>query len=389
MQRARWTKDGECEKTSPKELTMTRAAPIIAFLTTLFACADDANAPAAGSGSAGSSATTSSSSSAQTTTAGSQTTTATSTATSSSSQTGSTGSGGQGGAGGAGGAPGDAASDAPSAKRFVCPAGPFARPIPGQLQTVCAGFQYNYTYNEGPTWIASQGAFFFSNFLQGQAMGGDIIKYTPGGQCEIFLRAVGCNGLGVSPSGNIMAACHQPRAVLEYDVVTKAATVLADMYMGTMLDSPNDLVAHKSGSIYFSNPIYELGGRPQGIGPALFWRDPAGVLTLVKTGAMNGVTLSADETILYVVGGGAWDLDAAGRPSNNRASFANGDGIATDCAGNIYSSTGAITNPQGQGLGTIPASTNLAFGGGDGTTLLLVGGGTNVRTIAMNLPGFP
>jgi gluconolactonase len=367
---------------------MTRAVGTVALLTTLFAsaCTDDANAPATGSGSTGSLATTSSSS---TTNAGSQMTTATTTATSSGSQTGSTGSGGQGGAGGAGGAPGDAASDAPSVKRFVCPAGPFPRPMAGQAQTVCAGFQYNYTYNEGPTWIASQGAFFFSNFLQGQAMGGDIIKYTPGDQCEIFLRAVGCNGLGVSPSGNIMAACHQPRAVLEYDVVTKAAAVLADMYMGMMFDSPNDLVAHKSGSIYFSNPIYELGGRPQGIGPALFWRDPAGVLTLVKTGLMNGVTLSADEATLYVVGGGAWDLDATGRPSNNRASFANGDGIATDCAGNIYSSTGTITSPQGQSMGTIPASTNLAFGGADGTTLIIVGGGTMVRTIAMNLPGFP
>jgi len=378
--------------------TMKLAVPVVALLTTLLAsaCTDDGSAPAAGSGSGGSSGMTSSSSTAQTTNTGSQTTTATS----SGSQGGAAGSSGQGGTGGApggaggtdggaGGAPGDAASDAPSGKRFVCPAGPFPTPMAGQAQTVCTGFQYNYTYNEGPTWIASQGAFFFTNFLQGQAMRGDIIKYTPGGQCEVFLHDVGCNGLGLSPTGNIMAACHQPRAVLEYDVVTKAATVLADMYMGTMFDSPNDLVAHSNGSIYFSNPNYELGGRPPGIGPALFWRDPAGVLTLVKVGAMNGVTLSADEKTLYVVGGGAWDLDATGRPSNNRASFANGDGIATDCAGNIYSSTGTITNPQGQSQGTVPAGTNLAFGGADGATLIVVGGGTNVRTLAMNLPGFP
>jgi gluconolactonase len=261
--------------------------------------------------------------------------------------------------------------------------------MPGAPQTVCAGFQYNYGYNEGPTWIPSQQAFYFSNFPQGQAMRGDIVKYTPGGSCEVFVHDVGCNGLGLSPSGNLMAACQQPRAVLEFDVVTKMSTVLADMYMGRMLDSPNDLVAHSNGSIYFSNPTYELGGRPPGIGPALFWRDPAGLLTLVKTGGMNGVTLSADERTLYVVGGGAWDIDAAGRPSNNRASFANGDGIATDCDGNIYSSMGTIWNPQGQNQGTFQAGTNLAFGGPDGMTLIVVGDGTNVRTIRMNLPGLP
>src|SRR4029079_1543150 len=106
---------------------------------------------------------------------------------------------------------------------------------------------------------------------------------------------------------------------------------------------------------------------------SLFWRDPTGALTLVKTGVMNGVTLSADEKTLYVVAGGAWDLDAAGLPSNNRVSFANGDGIATDCTGNIYSSTGTITNPQGQSVGTIPAAPNLAFGGADAPTPTLAG----------------
>jgi gluconolactonase len=261
--------------------------------------------------------------------------------------------------------------------------------MPGTPQTVCAGFQFNYTYNEGPTWIPSQQAFFFSNFPVGQAMRGDIIKYTPGGSCEVFIHDVGCNGLGLSPSGNIMATCQQPRAVMEFDVVTKASTVLVDMYMGKMLDSPNDLVAHSNGSIYFTNPTFELGGRAPGIGPALFWRDPAGLVTLVKMGVMNGVTLSADERTLYVVGGGAWDIDAMGRPSNNRASFINGDGIATDCDGNIYSSTGTIWNAQGQSQGSFQAGTNLAFGGPDGMTLLVVGGGINVRTIRMNLPGFP
>jgi len=66
-----------------------------------------------------------------------------------------------------------------------------------------------------------------------------------------------------------------------------------------------------------------------------------------------------------------------------------GDGMAVDCAGNVYLSGGAIRSPQGANLGTFPQATNLAFGGADGTTLLLVGSGTSVRTIAMNVPGLP
>jgi gluconolactonase len=359
------------------------------------ACADDGRAPAPGAGGGGTSGTTTSAS-ATVTSAGGSTTAATG------GSSGGADSGAAGGTGGAGGsveagvedvrmadALADATSDAPPVKHFACPPGPFARPAPGQAQAVCAGFRFNYTYNEGPTWIPSQGAFFFSNFSVGQPTGGDVIRYVPGGACEVFLRDVGCNGLGLSPSGKLMAACHQSRTVVEFDLVTKTATTLADTYMGKMFDSPNDLVAHSNGSIYFSNPNYELGNRPPGIGPALFWRDPAGALTLVKTGGMNGVTLSADERTLYVVGGGAWDLDAAGRPSNNRPSFADGDGIATDCDGNVYSSNGTITNPQGQSLGTFQGGTNLAFGGPDATTLLVVGAGTTVRTIRMNVPGFP
>src|SRR5262249_13078647 len=147
---------------------------------------------------------------------------------------------------------------------------------------------------------------------------------------------------------------------------------------------------HSKGSIYFTNPTYELQGRPPGVGMAVFWRDPAGTLTAIATGGTpNGIALSPDEKRLYVIGAGMWDVDEKGVPSNKQNTFVNGDGMAVDCAGNVYLSGGSIRNPQGNNLGTFPAATNLAFGGADGKTLLLVGGGTSVRTIAMNVPGLP
>jgi len=259
-------------------------------------------------------------------------------------------------------------------KQFTCPAGPFPAQQMGQQTNICdsAGFKYNYGYNEGPTWIASQNAFFFSNFKQGMSDGGDIIKYTLGGACEVWLHDVGCNGLGVSPSGNLLGACHGPRAVMEYNVMTKEGRMVATMAGGKMLDSPNDLIARSDGNVYFSNTTYELGNRPQGLGSALVRVDPMGVTSVIQMGGINGVALSPDETKLHVVQMGTWALDAAGLPGAKGGANPGGDGIAVDCAGTISNN-----------------GTNSAFGGPDGKTLLMVGGGTAAKTAVMTVPGLP
>jgi len=284
------------------------------------------------------------------------------------------GAGGAGGAAGAGGAGGMSfwGPGGPK-KQFTCPAGPFPAQSMGQQTNICTtGFTYNYGYNEGPTWIASQNAFFFSNFIQGSNLGGDIIKYTLGGACEVWLHDVGCNGLGVSPSGNLLGACQGPRAVMEYDVTTKMGRMVATMAGGKMLDSPNDLIARSDGNVYFSNTTYELGNRPQGLGSALVRIDPLGVTSVIQMGGLNGVALSPDETKLHVVQMGTWTLDAAGLPGQKGGPTPGGDGIAVDCAGNITNN-----------------ATNSAYGGPDGKTLIMVGGGTNAKTAVMTVPGLP
>jgi gluconolactonase len=289
----------------------------------------------------------------------------------------------------AGGA-GDAPIDASTVGRFSCPGGAFPTPAVQSIKNVCEGFAFNYTFNEGPTWVASQNAFFFSNYVIRSPTGGDMIKYTPGGQCEIFIRDVGCNGLAATRDGNLLAACHQSRSVVRFDLATKQPSTIVDGYMGMMFDSPNDLVIHSNGTIYFTNPDFELGGRPPGLGLAVFRIDPAGVLSMIARTPCNGIALSPDESKLYVLQAGVWDLDAQGVPSNLTNLFARGDGMAVDCAGNLYVS-GTIFSAAGQRLGSYasPGGTNLAFGGADGTTLLVVGADTQVRELQMNLPGLP
>ncbi|HET6280198.1 MAG TPA: SMP-30/gluconolactonase/LRE family protein [Polyangia bacterium] len=256
-------------------------------------------------------------------------------------------------------------------KQFTCPPGPYPAQMVGASTEVCVGFKYNYSYNEGPTWIASENAFFFSNFVIYQPTGGDIIKYTPGGGCEVWLHDVGCNGLGVSPSGNLLGACHGPRAVMEYDVKTKVGRKVATTANGKMFDAPNDLIARSDGNVYFSNRTAENGNRPIGLGEALVRIDPMGVTSVIQMGGLNGVALSPDETKLHVVTMGTWTLNTAGVPGQKGGPTPGGDGIAVDCAG-------SITNN----------GTNSAFGGPDGKTLFIVAG-TRARTVAVTVPGLP
>ncbi|HVY30794.1 MAG TPA: SMP-30/gluconolactonase/LRE family protein [Polyangiaceae bacterium] len=279
---------------------------------------------------------------------------------------------GAGGSGGtAGGTGGFWGPNGPK-KQFNCPAGPYPDQVLSSATPVCQDFTFAYNYNEGGTWIESVKAFFFSNFPVGQYTGGDIIKYTPGGKCEVWVHEVGCNGLVVSPSGNLLAACQGPRAVMEYDINTKQPRTIASMTDGKMLDSPNDLIARSDGNVYFSNRTAELGNRPQGLGEGLVRIDPMGATSVIQMGNLNGVALSPDETKLHVVGMGTWTLDAAGVPGQKGQPTPGGDGFAVDCAGNI------LVN-----------GTNSAFGGPEMKTLLIVGPGTQVSVKTATVPGLP
>ena len=271
----------------------------------------------------------------------------------------------------------------------VCPAGPFEAPKVGARRDICGGFRLKYGWNEGPTWVSGQSAFFFSNFPVGAASPGDMIKYDPAtDKCEVFIEDTGCNGLTVARDGNLLAACQKPRALLKYDLATKKSTVLVEMVDGKKLDTPNDVVVHRNGTIYFSNVPYELAGRPAGLGSALLRIDPAGMVHVIARGGINPLGLSPDGKRLYAMGG-YWDLDEQGVPLRKAGGFTlGGDGIAVDCAGNVYIQSGAIISPQNQQIGRFPGGTNMAFGGQDGKTLLVVGG-RGMHTVQMNLPGLP
>jgi gluconolactonase len=290
-----------------------------------------------------------------------------------------------------GGAPdtGGGAPDTAPNTSAICPPGPFEAPKAGAKKNICPGFNVKYNWNEGPTWVPQQKAFFFSNFVIMASGPGDMIKYDPvTDKCEVFITGNGCNGLTATADGQILATCQTPRALMRYDLTTKMGTVVVDMVEGKKLDSPNDLAVHSNGTIYFSNTTFELGGRPQGLGSALMRVDPMGMVTVIAKGGINPLGLSPDQKRLYAMGG-YWDLDEQGVPLKKAGGFTlGGDGIAIDCAGNVYTNGGAIMSPANQRVGTFDGGTNQAFGGED-RKLLLVVGGKSMHTIQMNLPGLP
>jgi gluconolactonase len=225
--------------------------------------------------------------------------------------------------------------------------------------------------------------------------------------CEVWLAAAGTNGMGIAADGNLLAAVNTTQSITEFDLATKKATIIVDHYvdhyMGKKFKAPNDLIVHSNGTIYFTDPDYQRGNRPQQLPLAAYRIDPAGAISLIETAKeSNGITLSPNERLLYLdqdTAGGlsVFDLDADGVPTGAPRAFGPvTDGVAMDCAGDLYlSAMGGILSPTGAALGTLPGGggTHATFGGADGKKLFLVGDGsvlaqaTDIAIIPMNLPG--
>jgi gluconolactonase len=91
-------------------------------------------------------------------------------------------------------------------------------------------------------------------------------------------------------------------------------------------------------------------------------------------------------------------LAADGSPSGKKtfASVTGPDGMAVDCAGNVYVASNSagvaqVFSPAGTKLGSVavaPGMTNLAFGGPERKTLYFTVG-RSLYSLPMNLPGLP
>jgi gluconolactonase len=317
---------------------------------------------------------------------------------------------GASGAGGSGGA---------TATGFKCPASPGTFMLPtGKAEHIVGttpidSFNMNagFTNVEGPVWIGD--SLYFSEMTSATPIPpARILKLGPGNVVSIAVSDSGTNGMAVDANNNLFAAVHKDGSISEVTLPSGPVTSVVGMYMGNRFISPNDLAIRSDGTIYFSDPNYQNSSNPEPQSATRLYRvspPPARTVTPVTDAPMmpNGVTLSPDEMTLYVDGSGGFKkfavmADGSLGPASDFASVFNGDGMAADCAGNLYVAGGSpsitVYSPAGMSLGTIQldmggTTTNVAFGGMDHKTIYITAQGNDgqrgVFSIASSIAGFP
>jgi gluconolactonase len=289
-----------------------------------------------------------------------------------------------------------------------CPSGAFGDPLPPAGQRSATLIEDGFDFLEGPVWHHEQGVLFFSDMHMGGSgfPPATIMRLTPPSTFEPFIdRGVnGSNGLALTLTGDLLACTHDMQTLSIYDADDGTRTTLDLTYMDDHFNSPNDLTVRSDGTIYFTDPDWQLGGRPSETGMTGVYRLPPGpgAEPQLVDGSLdkpNGIALSPDEQTLYVSSAGAdlmaYPISADGSTGAGTvlASPGGSDGMAVDCAGNLYVTAGSVRvlNPDGDELGSISVAespANAAFGGSERRTLYITAR-TGLYAIELNVPGYP
>lgn len=252
------------------------------------------------------------------------------------------------------------------------------------LDVIASGLRWA----EGPVWFGDMNALLFSDIPNQR-----IMRWVPGGNATIFREPSDfANGHHRDRQGRLISCEHGARRVTRTEI-DGSITVLADSYLGKKLNSPNDLVCHSDGSIWFTDPTYGImsdyeGYRADPEQPSrnVYRLDPTGTMTVVCDDFTqpNGLAFSPDETTLYIADSAASHdpalprhiraFEVSGATLKNPRVFAHidkgiPDGIRTDIFGNLWSSAADgihCFGPEGTLLGKIlipETVSNLCFGG--------------------------
>ncbi len=249
-----------------------------------------------------------------------------------------------------------------------------------KVERLATGMQFV----EGPVWM-------LGGYLVFSDIPADELKKWDGTALTTFRKPSGnANGNTLDRQGRLLTAEHGGRRVSMATGDGKAET-LVDSFEGKKLNSPNDVVVRRDGTVWFTDPDYGLAGRAkEQAGNFVYRFDPATkALTAVVRDfdKPNGLCFSPDEKLVYVADSGAprhirvFDVRGDGSVSGG-AVFAKidkggPDGIRCDASGRVWSSSGdgaQVFGADGRLIARIllpEAAANLTFGGKDGKTLFL------------------
>jgi gluconolactonase len=290
-------------------------------------------------------------------------------------------------------------------KLFLCLTAIFAvsvalaqSPVPSSamLETVASGFQFV----EGPVWSDSIGLLF------SDLSGNTVYQWRSGSTASAYLKpSSNSNGLTFDAQGRLILAQTGLRRVARR-ALNGTQTSLASLFNGKKLNSPNDLVVKSDGSIFFTDPPFNIptGEKAELSFSGVFRINPAGNLQLLDSSLAlpNGICFSPDETKLYVDNSServiyVWDVIHDSTLANKRR-FASispsgyADGMKVDASGNLFCAGPLgiwVFAPNGQVLDTIlvPGQTsNCNWGDADRKTLYITSG-TSVYRIRLATTG--
>jgi gluconolactonase len=208
------------------------------------------------------------------------------------------------------------------------------------------------------------------------------------------------NGNTFDYEGRQLSAEHGGRRIARYEP-NGTVTVIADKFQGKRLNSPNDIVVHPDGGIWFTDPNYGIRGNYEGFKaeselPMAVYRVDSKTAQIDKVtdevGGPNGLCFSPDYKKLYIADTGTREikvLDVDGKtlrngkrfvqldvPGTGAPSFA--DGIRCDADGNIWAGARPgvqVVDPGGERIGMIrlpETCGNVCFGGTRRNRLFMV-----------------
>ena len=260
-----------------------------------------------------------------------------------------------------------------------------------------------FRWLEGPVWFADLQCLLVSDIPNNR-----IMRWTESGGMSVFREPSRfANGHARDRQGRLIGCSHLDRCITRTEL-DGSITTLVDRYQGKRLNSPNDIVVKRDGTIWFSDPTfgitrdYEGAKQTSELPPNLYRFDPRdSSLTVVADDfkGPNGLCFSPDEKRLYV---SESDMPFVDNPqqyirvfdvSEDGATLSNArelhkiepgmaDGFRCDEDGNIWSSAADGVHciaPDGTLLGKLKVPfvvSNLTFGGRDYSRLFICGSQT-------------
>jgi gluconolactonase len=276
------------------------------------------------------------------------------------------------------------------------------------LERVATGF----VFTEGPLWDPRTRSLLFSDIPADR-----IYRWSEEAGAEVFREPSGkSNGLTWDPQGRLVACEHLHRRV-SLTLQDGSVVPVVERYQGRRVNSPNDLVYHSSGALYFTDPPY--GIQSTHVGALAEQEQPVNGLYVLPPGAEepvllaadfdrpNGLAFSPDELRLYVADTPRYHLRRFDvRPDGGieggevfaqlpaEAGEGRPDGMKVDVEGNLYT-TGPgglwIVAPDGVLLAHLrfPERTaNCAWGDEDYRSLFVTAT-SSVYRIRACIPGVP